>query len=50
MTLTELLLTNFAAISGAMLLLCLISIPIRNASIVDIFWGHAFAEATLIDW
>jgi len=36
MTLTELLLTNFAVVSGAMLLLWLISIPIRNASIVDI--------------
>ena len=31
MTLTELLLTNFAAISGALLLLWLISIPIRTA-------------------
>jgi hypothetical protein len=37
MTLTQLLLTNFPAISGALLLLRLISIPIRNASIVDVF-------------
>ena len=44
MTLVELLLTNLAVIAGAMLLLWLISIPIRNASIVDIFWGPAFAH------
>jgi hypothetical protein len=48
MTLTELLLTDFSVNSGAMLLLWLISIPIRNASIVDIFWGPAFAASCWI--
>ena len=50
MTLFELLLTNFAVIAGAMLLLWLVSVPIRNASIVDIFWGPAFAVVALVGW
>ena len=50
MTLVELLLTNLAVIAGAMLLLWLISIPIRNASIIDIFWGPAFAIVALVGW
>ncbi len=50
MTLVELLLTNFAVIAAAMLLLWLVSIPIRNASIVDIFWGPAFAVVALVGW
>jgi len=50
MTLVELLLINLAVIAGAMLLLWLISIPVRNASIVDIFWGPAFAIVALLGW
>ena len=50
MNLVELLLTNLAVIAGAMLLLWLISIPTRNASIVDIFWGPAFAIVALVGW
>jgi len=50
MTLVELLLTNFAVIMAAMLVLWLVSIPIRNASIVDIFWGPAFAVVALVGW
>jgi steroid 5-alpha reductase family enzyme len=50
MKLTELLLTNLAVIAAAMLLLWLISIPLRNASIVDIFWGPAFAIVALVGW
>jgi steroid 5-alpha reductase family enzyme len=50
MKLTELLLTNLTVIAAAMLLLWLISIPIRNASIVDIFWGPAFAIVALVGW
>lgn len=50
MTLIALLLTNLAVITGAMLLLWLVSIPIRNASIVDIFWGPAFAIVAFAGW
>ena len=50
MTLLELLLTNLAVITAAMLLLWLISIPARDASIVDIFWGPAFAIVALVGW
>jgi steroid 5-alpha reductase family enzyme len=38
-----LLATNLAIILGCMLLLWLLSLPLRNASIVDIFWGPGFA-------
>jgi steroid 5-alpha reductase family enzyme len=49
-TLHQLLLTNLAVIACAMLLLWLISIPTRNASIVDIFWGPAFAVVAMVGW
>lgn len=42
MTLSTLLLTNLAAISVAVLLLWLLSLPLWNVSIVDIFWGSGF--------
>ena len=50
MTLTELLLVNLAVIASAMLALWLASIPLRNASIVDIFWGPAFVIVSLVGW
>ncbi|MFZ2507380.1 MAG: DUF1295 domain-containing protein [Steroidobacteraceae bacterium] len=50
MRIGELALVNLAVISGAMLLLWLLSIPTRNASIVDIFWGPAFALVALLGW
>ena len=50
MSLANLLLTNLAIIAGAMLLLWLVSIPIRNASIFDIFWGPAFSIVALVGW
>jgi len=43
MTLPTLLFANLAAIMVAALLLWLISIPLRNVSIVDIFWGSCLA-------
>lgn len=48
MTLPTLLLTNLAVILGCMVLLWLISLPLRNASIVDIFWGPGFAVVSLV--
>lgn len=48
MTLTTLLLTNLAAIAVAALLLWLLSMPLRNVSIVDIFWGSGFAGVALL--
>lgn len=50
MTLVELLPVTLAVNMGAMLLLWLLSIPLRNASIVDIFWGPAFALVALVGW
>jgi steroid 5-alpha reductase family enzyme len=50
MTLFELLLTNLAVIACTMVVLWLISIPIRNASIVDVFWGPAFAIVAMVGW
>ena len=43
MTLSALLFANLAAIAVAALLLWLLSMPLRNVSIVDIFWGSGFA-------
>jgi len=34
-----------AALLGAMVVLWLVSLPLRNASIVDVFWGPAFVLA-----
>ena len=47
MSLASLLLMNFAAIAVSALLLWQISIPLRNVSIVDIFWGSGFV---LVAW
>jgi steroid 5-alpha reductase family enzyme len=49
-TLAQILLVNLAVIGAAMSLLWLVSIPIRNASIVDIFWGPAFTIVALAGW
>ena len=42
MNLTDILLLNLGLIAGIMLALWLVSLPIRNASIVDVFWGAGF--------
>ena len=42
MSLTTTLLFNFGLVAGIMSVLWLASLPIRNASIVDIFWGIGF--------
>jgi steroid 5-alpha reductase family enzyme len=39
-----------AAILGCMLLLWLVSIPLKDASIVDIFWGPGFAVAAWVSF
>ncbi len=38
-------LTSLAALVGAFLILWLLSLPLRNASIVDAFWGSGFVLA-----
>lgn len=43
----ELMLWNAAAIGGLMLLLWLVSLPLRDVSIVDIFWGPGYV---LVAW
>jgi steroid 5-alpha reductase family enzyme len=42
MALLELLLMNLGLVMGLMFALWLVSLPLRNASIVDIFWGGGF--------
>jgi steroid 5-alpha reductase family enzyme len=39
---------NLAAIAGAMVLLWLVSIALRDASIVDVFWGLGFALVAIV--
>ncbi len=48
MSLAALLLTSLAASLGAMFLLWCLSLALRNASIVDIWWGPAFALIALL--
>ena len=43
MSIFDLLIINAAVITACMLALWAISIPLRNASIVDLFWGPGFA-------
>ncbi len=43
----EVLVTNAAVVAGAMVLLWLLSLAVRDASIVDIFWGLGFV---LVAW
>ena len=45
---TTILLTTFGATMAMMFVLWLISLAIRNASIVDIFWGAGFAAIAII--
>jgi len=47
MSLSQLLLTNACVIAGLMLVLWMISFPLRNVSIVDLFWGLGFV---LVAW
>lgn len=47
MALGHLLLTNLAAIGGSLLALWCLSLLLKNASIVDIFWGCGFV---LVAW
>lgn len=42
MSLFPLLIQNFCLVFGLMFVLWLVSLPIRNASIVDVFWGCGF--------
>ena len=42
MSLTNLLLLNFSVVSGLMVATWLVSLPIKNVSIVDIGWGLGF--------
>ncbi len=50
MNMPTLLATNAAIILVAMLLLWLLSLRLRDASIVDIFWGPAFLLVALVGW
>lgn len=50
MTLSQLILVNAVAVFSAMFLLWLLSLKIRDVSIVDIFWGPAFALVALLGW
>ena len=50
MQLTEMLLANLAVVGAVLLLLWLISLPLRNASIVDIFWGLGFVLVAWTSW
>lgn len=45
MTLPQLVVSTFAGILGAMTLLWLLSLALKNSSIVDIFWGSGFVLA-----
>jgi len=47
MTTLQLLGVNAAIVLACMLFLWLLSLPLRNASIVDIFWGPGFAIVAL---
>lgn len=47
---TEVLLTSAAAIAVFMLAFWLLSIPLRNVSIVDIGWGLGFVLVTWVSW
>ncbi len=48
MSLGNLLLINLAVVMACMALLWIVSIPLRNVSIVDIFWGPGFAVVALL--
>jgi len=45
---TTILVVTFASTMAMMLMLWLVSLVIRNASIVDIFWGEGFAAIAII--
>ena len=45
---TTVLITTFGATMSMMLVLWLVSLAIKNASIVDIFWGAGFAVIALV--
>ena len=45
---TTILLTTFGATMAMMLALWLVSLAIRNASIVDVFWGAGFAVIAIV--
>lgn len=49
MSLESLLLLNLAVALAAMLLLWLASLPLRNASIVDVWWGPGIAVLAWVD-
>jgi steroid 5-alpha reductase family enzyme len=47
---SEVFLTTMAVAAGGFTLLWLISLPLRNASIVDPFWGPSFAVISWVAW
>ena len=46
----DVLLINLAAVIAVMTVLWLISLPLRNASIVDPFWGFGFVIVAWLTW
>ena len=50
MNTSQLLLTNLGLVAACMTLLWLVSLPLRNVSIVDIFWGPGFAVIAIATW
>lgn len=47
---TTVLLSNFAIMLGAFFLLWLLSVYLKDASIIDIFWGPSLALPAIITW
>jgi steroid 5-alpha reductase family enzyme len=49
-TLAELFLVTGSVVAGSMLLLWVVSLAVRNASIVDLFWGFGFVVIAWAAW
>lgn len=47
---TEILITNALAVAGMMVCVWLLSLPLRDASIVDMFWGLGFVLIAWTTW
>ena len=47
MNISDVMLTNIGVVGGLMLLMWLISLPLRDVSIVDLVWGAGFA---VVSW
>ena len=50
MSTSQLLLSNLGLVAACMTLLWLLSLPLKNVSIVDIFWGPGFAVIAMATW